>query len=123
MPTRSVRLASFIAAAFIFASAGCDSQKSQIAAANPTLAQVEQGCVEAMLKSTCQVMAGPVASNTASVVFVAGIGPVDAKAYGVLRASGEAMCSVVKNVCQKDWEGAQCRTARGLWAGADSNAK
>jgi len=79
------------------------------------LAQLHAQCVEAMLRSTCQVMTGPEAASTADVVFVAGVGPVDAKAYRELRASGDAMCAVVLKACQADWAGAQCQTARGLW--------
>jgi len=84
----------------------------------PHLAELERmhaACVEAMLRSTCQVMTGPEAASTAEVVFVAGVGPVDAKAYRELRASGDAMCAVVLNACKADWASAQCRTARGLW--------
>jgi type IV secretory pathway VirB2 component (pilin) len=96
--------------------AACDSTTSIDAAAHaPDLDRMHAACVEAMLKSTCQVMTGPQASSTADVVFVAGVGPVDAKAYRELRASGDAMCSVVQKACQADWAGAQCRTARGLW--------
>lgn len=68
-----------------------------------------------MLKSTCQVMSGPPAADAASVVFVAGIGPVDANAYRELRASGEAMCGVVMRACRDKWSGSQCATARALW--------
>ena len=68
-----------------------------------------------MLKSTCQVMTGPTAGNDASVVFVAGLGAVDATAYRELRASGDAMCGTVLNACKRDWASPQCTTARGLW--------
>ena len=89
--------------------------QSAAASQQAELDRVHAACVEAMVKSTCQVMNGPAASNTATVVFVAGIGPVDAAAYRELRNSGDAMCSVVRQACQADWAGAQCLTARGLW--------
>ena len=64
------------------------------------------------------MMAGSTASSTASVIFVAGVGPVDAAAYRKLRASGEGMCEVVKSACKADWEGAQCKASRALWPAA-----
>ena len=82
------------------------------------LERVVAACVEAMVRSTCQVMAGSNASSTASVIFVAGVGPVDAAAYRKLRESGEGMCEVVKSACKADWEGAQCKASRALWPGA-----
>ena len=75
-------------------------------------------CVEVMVRSTCQVMAGSNASSTASVIFVAGVGPVDAVAYRNLRESGEGMCEVVRSSCKADWGGAQCKASRALWPGA-----
>lgn len=82
------------------------------------LSRLQAACVHAMLKSTCQVMSGPAASDATSVVFVAGIGPVDGKAYRELRASGEAMCGVVMKACRDKWSSAQCTTARALWPAA-----
>jgi type IV secretory pathway VirB2 component (pilin) len=86
------------------------------------LERIEAACVEAMLRSTCQVMTGPPASSTSTVVFVAGVGPVDAKAYRELRDSGEAMCGVLRKACVQDWNGTQCRTARGLYGAAAASA-
>ena len=103
-----------IALACVIVSA-CDQRVPAESPQQTELARMHAACVEAMVKSTCQVMTGPEAASTADVVFVAGIGPVDAKAYRELRASGDAMCSVVQKACQSDWGGAQCRTARGLW--------
>ena len=111
--THSLALATLVAA--------CSDRSSQ-ADHNNRAAELERvvaACTDAMVRSTCQVMSGPSASNTADVVFVAGIGPVDAKAYRDLRNSGEAMCGVVRDACTKDWNSAQCRTARGLWPGSD----
>ena len=83
-----------------------------------TLERVVAACVEAMVRSTCQVMAGSSASSTASVIFVAGVGPVDAAAYRKLRESGEGMCEVVRAACKADWDSAQCKASRALWPGA-----
>ncbi len=83
---------------------------------DPTpLERVVAACVEAMVRSTCQVMAGSSASSNASVIFVAGVGPVDAAAYRRLRESGEGMCEVVRSACKSDWDGAQCKASRALW--------
>ncbi len=74
-------------------------------------------CVEAMVRSTCSVMVSPPPGPEATVVFIAGVGPVDAQAYRALRQSGDAMCALVRSACASDWESAQCKTARGLWPG------
>lgn len=95
--------------------AACSDSTSKPQAQEAEIERVTSACVEAMLRSTCQVMNGPTAAQAASVVYVAGVGPVDANAYRELRASGEAMCNVVRDACRKDWEAAQCKTARGLW--------
>jgi hypothetical protein len=86
-----------------------------IAPRNAELDRVHAACVEAMLKSTCKVVSGPEASSGADIIFVAGIGAVNAREYHELRASGDAMCMVVRSACEKDWAGAQCVTARALW--------
>ena len=79
------------------------------------LARLESACVDAMIKNTCTVMTGPEASQTAEVVFVAGFGAIDAKAYRELRASGEAMCGNVRRACEQSWDSPQCKTGRSLW--------
>ena len=93
----------------------CNKAPSGTGAHVGELDRMHAACVEAMVKSTCQVMTGPAASNAAEVVFIAGVGPVDAKAYRELRDSGDAMCGTVRSACSKEWDGSQCRTARGLW--------
>jgi hypothetical protein len=95
---------------------GCEGKVAVVPAhAAAELARLNAACVEAMVKSTCQVMTGPAAADSASVVFIAGLGPVDAKAYRELRASGEAMCATVRDACRSNWAGPQCTTARALW--------
>jgi len=56
-----------------------------------------------------------ISAKPGDLVFVAGIGSVDAVQYQQMYAAGDAMCSVVKNACAKQWDGAQCQTARKLW--------
>ena len=100
--------------------AGVQAGPTTVASASkgndPTpLERVVAACVEAMVRSTCQVMAGSGASSSANVIFVAGVGPVDAAAYRTLRESGEGMCEVVRGACRTDWEGPQCKASRALW--------
>ena len=75
------------------------------------------GCVEAMLRSTCRAMNDKSELPTSEVVLIAGVGRVDAKAYRALREAGEGMCEQVQTSCGSAWEGAPCRTARALWGG------
>lgn len=75
-------------------------------------------CVNAMVSQTCRVMQS--AGQTlvppgTTVIFVAGIGAIDAALYTKLRDSGEGMCEHLRAVCAKDWGGEQCRTARTLY--------
>ncbi len=75
-------------------------------------------CVQDMVANTCKVMGTGSISNTAKagdLVFVAGIGPIDAVAYQQMYAAGDAMCNVVRIACAQDWNEQQCRTARNLW--------
>jgi hypothetical protein len=76
---------------------------------------IYNGCVEAMLRSTCQAMNDKSELPVSEVVLIAGVGRVDAKAYRALREAGEGMCVQVQTSCGTAWEGAPCRTARALW--------
>lgn len=98
--------------------AGCGRPEPPPAASAPAAVQsLYEACVAAMVQSTCRVVRDTSAppSPGADLVFVAGVGPVDAQAYRALRASGDAMCSVMRDACAADWNGPQCRTARSLW--------
>jgi hypothetical protein len=99
--------------------ASCD--RGPTPGANPSAqsAQIEQvygACVQEMLRSTCRVANDKTAAAPASSVFVAGVGQIDAASYQSLRAAGDAMCSLMRDGCTKDWSGSACRTARSLWA-------
>jgi hypothetical protein len=79
-------------------------------------------CVNAMVGNTCRVMQASGQSlvpEGTDVIFVAGIGPISAELYRKLRDSGDGMCSHVRDICARDWNGEQCRTARTLY-GVDS---
>ena len=81
---------------------------------------LHQRCVQDMVRQTCRVMnASTVGQAPAdSVVFVAGLGPVQAGVYNELRAAGDQMCIQVSRNCQAAWDGAPCLTARALYAAA-----
>ena len=118
----ALRLCQALAMAILCAACNDSASQATTAARTVELERVVAACTEAMVRSTCQVMNGPSTSSTVDVVFVAGIGRLDAKAYRQLRSSGEAMCSVVRDACAKDWNSAQCSTARGLWPAPGAGA-
>jgi hypothetical protein len=75
-------------------------------------------CVNAMVSNTCRVMQASGQSlvpEGTDVIFVAGIGPISAELYRKLRESGDGMCSHVRDLCARDWNSEQCRTARTLY--------
>jgi hypothetical protein len=81
------------------------------------LDRLHAACVQDMVASTCAVMntgASAPSAKPGDVVFVAGVGQVDAKAYEQIYAAGDAMCSVVRDACARDWGSTQCLTARKL---------
>jgi hypothetical protein len=50
------------------------------------------------------------------VVFVAGIGPVDALLLANLQNAGERMCGDVRTICEKSWSGKECGALKALYA-------
>jgi hypothetical protein len=96
--------------------ASCDSGPETSAGQRAQIEQVYGACVQEMLRSTCRVANDKTAAAPASSVFVAGVGQIDAASYQSLRAAGDAMCSLMRDGCTKDWSGSACRTARSLWA-------
>ena len=96
----------------------CGERDSAAGAAQRREAAIEAlaaACVESMVRNTCQVVAGSTPASSASAVFVAGVGAVDAQSYRALRESGDAMCATVRQSCGVDWDAPACRTARALW--------
>lgn len=74
-------------------------------------------CSSEMLADTCIVMSSdavPVVTSD-KPVFVAGVGAIAASDYQSLYAAGDAMCSVVRAACVKDWNSSQCETSKKLW--------
>jgi hypothetical protein len=89
-------------------------------AAATELDRIVARCTEDMVRQTCRVMGSAAGASVpdGTVVFVAGIGAIEAEVYNRLRADGEAMCSTVRRSCSSDWAGRPCRTARALYGGA-----
>ena len=80
-------------------------------------------CVESMLKDTCTAKNDTSAlPQSEGVVFVAGVGPIDAQSYRQIRANGESMCEQVRIACRTDGNGAPCRTASALWGAVATTA-
>lgn len=72
-------------------------------------------CVDAMTRDACIAQRDRSAAPAASQVFVAGVGAIDAQAYGEIRAAGEAMCALVKERCNRGWNEPACHAARSIW--------
>jgi hypothetical protein len=93
-------------------------------ATGPSKLQVEQlygACVDAMVRSTCVAMnEGPDVSprSPGEVVFVVGVGRIDAASYRRIRAYGESMCGEARRACQASPDGHDCHTAIALWGHA-----
>jgi hypothetical protein len=106
------------AAVGMFLLAACSAEAPPSGGSAQQVAAVHGGCVDAMLRSTCRVMndQSP-AARPSDVIFVAGVGRVDARSYQALREAGDGMCEQVRGSCSQAWDGAPCRTARALWGG------
>ena len=105
--------------------ASCDRGAAQAGApaAEDKASRLYAACVESMLKDVCTAKNDKSAlPQSAGVVFVAGVGPIDAQSYREIRANGEAMCTQVRAACRADGNGAQCRTASALWGAVASAA-
>lgn len=90
------------------------------AARTPEVELLYAACVNDMVSKTCKVM-GTQSADAATqpprhgeMVFVAGVGAIAAEDYAQMYAAGDAMCSVVRGACTKDWNSGQCKTARKL---------
>lgn len=104
-----------IAVGFQQSSVGVD----QIGYRSSQLDTLHARCVQDMVANTCKVMGtGSAASSSATppkpgeLVFIAGVGAVAASDYQQMYQAGDAMCSVVRAACARDWDGPQCLTAR-----------
>jgi hypothetical protein len=71
-----------------------------------------------MIATTCQAMKPSIGAvpNPGEVVFVAGVGPVDAQLLAKLSAAGQTMCDEVKATCSADWNGSACTALKKMYA-------
>lgn len=100
-----------------------DSRTPITASAQPEAAPIERvfaRCAEDMVRQTCRILGNAAGASVPddTLVFVAGIGAIDATVYNRLRADGEAMCETVRRSCRDAWDGPPCRTARALYGEA-----
>jgi hypothetical protein len=84
------------------------------------LALLGNSCQAQMIATTCQAMkpSTGVLPNPGEVVFVAGVGPVDAQLLAKLSAAGQTMCEEVKATCSADWNGSACTALKKMYAPA-----
>jgi hypothetical protein len=109
-----------VAVAGVALLAGCQDRAAAPAGGRADqVSAIYDGCVQAMLRSTCRVVNDKSDIPPSEVVLIAGVGRVDARSYRALREAGEGMCAQVQAQCSAQWEGPSCRTARALWGGPD----
>jgi hypothetical protein len=92
-------------------------QRPAASADGKSLDSIVAQCAEDMVRQTCRVMGSTAVASAAqdAVVFVAGVGAIDAKVYNRLREDGQAMCETVRKSCLDAWDGPACKTARALY--------
>jgi hypothetical protein len=75
-------------------------------------------CQAQMIATTCQAMKPSIGAmpNPGEVVFVAGVGPVDAQLLAKLSAAGQTMCDEVKATCSTEWNGSACTALKRMYA-------
>lgn len=85
------------------------------------LQALQARCESDMLRRACRVANGPSASpvtQPGDLVFVAGIGAIDARVYAELQSAGAAMCDTVVAACREDLAGPRCAASRALFGEA-----
>lgn len=103
--------------------AGCGQSPTPAAPGPTALQALQTRCEEDMLRQVCRVSTGDPAAQApdpASVIFLAGVGVIDATAYAELQAAGPAMCKTVVDACRQDWGGKRCMASRALFGAAGS---
>jgi predicted short-subunit dehydrogenase-like oxidoreductase (DUF2520 family) len=82
------------------------------------LALLGSNCQAQMIATTCQAMKPNIGatSDLGEVVFVAGVGPVNAQLLAKLSAAGQTMCDEVIAACSGDWNGSSCTALKKMYA-------
>jgi hypothetical protein len=96
----------------------CTSCSGKQPATANQLELLGKACQAQMVANTCQAMKPSLiaAPKAGEVVFVAGVGPVDAQLLARLSAAGAAMCAEVKASCAGDWKGSACIPLKKMYA-------
>jgi hypothetical protein len=100
--------------------AGCGkSSEAELQQHAQRLTALKSSCQQTMLRNTCTAMTAErvKTAKPGEVVFVAGVGPVDAQLLESLQLAGEKMCDEVAASCDfKSWDGAACTALRAMYA-------
>ena len=71
-------------------------------------------CQSVMTRGVCRVQLDR--SNIPNAtMLVAGVGRIKTDSYLKIRNAGDQMCVVVRDVCNANFEGDDCKAARALW--------
>lgn len=83
------------------------------------LKRLHASCVQDMMKNTCSLMtsvtSGAKKSPPGVVVFIAGVGAIDADAYAEIYRYGDFMCDSLSKACLSDWSSPSCVVARKIY--------
>lgn len=83
------------------------------------LQQLQDRCVQSMFENTCAVMGNAPSSTKiikpGTLVYIAGVGAMDAIAYQDIYQYGNAMCTTIVKDCVDNWSSAQCLIARKIY--------
>jgi ribonucleotide monophosphatase NagD (HAD superfamily) len=111
--TALARLSALAVAALLLSNC---AQKPE--ATQEQLALLGSSCQAQMIATTCQAMKPTRGAmpNAGEVVFVAGVGPVDAQLLAKLAAAGQTMCDEVKATCATEWNGSACTALKNMYA-------
>lgn len=117
--TRDLLRSSALFAAAVLVAAGVRTSDAAMSTSDPLAQRAYARCARAMAESTCVAATpGAQAADTgpvASVVFVAGAGPVPGDVYRQLVRADARMCEMVRAACVREPGGRVCRTALKLW--------
>ncbi len=83
------------------------------------LQRLHASCMQDMMKNTCSLMtsvtSGADTPSPGGVVFVAGVGAIDADVYAEIYQYGDSMCDSLSRTCLSDWSSQSCMVARKIY--------